>query len=62
MAEGQAVLVNYMGNQRESVSGVSLDEEMANLLKFQKSYGAAARLVTMLDSMFERILGMGVTR
>lgn len=62
MTEGQSVLVNYMGNQRESLSGVSLDEEMANLIKFQKSYGAAARLVTMMDSMFERVLGMGVTR
>lgn len=62
MAEGQAILVNHMYNQRETLSGVSLDEEMANLIRFQKSYGAAARLVTMLDSMFERILGMGVTR
>jgi len=62
MAEGQAILVNHMHNQRETLSGVSLDEEMANLIRFQKSYGAAARLVTMLDSMFERILGMGVTR
>lgn len=62
MAEGQAVLVNYMGNQRESLSGVSLDEEMTNLVRFQKSYGAAARLVTTLDSMLERILAMGVTK
>lgn len=62
MADGQRVLVNHMENQRESISGVSLDEEMANLIRFQKSYGAAARLVTILDSMYERILGMGVTR
>lgn len=62
MAEGQSVLVNHMANQRESYSGVSLDEEMANLIKYQKSYSAAARLVTILDSMFEQILGMGVTR
>lgn len=62
MAEGQSVLVTYMTNRRESISGVSLDEEMANLIKYQKSYSAAARLVTILDSMFERILSMGVTR
>lgn len=62
MSEGQSVLVNHMNNQRESMSGVSLDEEMVNLVKFQKSYSAAARLVTMMDSMLEKILGMGVTR
>jgi len=62
MAEGQSVLVNHMNNQRESVSGVSLDEEMANLVRFQKSYSAAARLVTMMDSMLDSLLGMGTTR
>lgn len=62
MAEGQTTLVNHMSNQRESASGVSLDEEMANLIKFQKCYSAAARIVTMLDSIYEKILGMGVTR
>lgn len=62
MAEGQSVLVNHMANQRESYSGVSLDEEMTNLIRFQKTYSAAARLVTILDSMFDRIIGMGVTR
>ncbi|NLI94156.1 MAG: flagellar hook-associated protein FlgK [Peptococcaceae bacterium] len=62
MAEGQSVLVTHMGNLRESSSGVSLDEEMANLVKFQKSYSAAARIVTILDSLYEKILGMGVTR
>ncbi|MGI5901747.1 MAG: flagellar hook-associated protein FlgK [Desulfitobacteriia bacterium] len=62
MAQGQDVLVSHMGNLRESFSGVSLDEEMANLIKFQKSYSAAARIVTTIDSMLERILAMGVTK
>lgn len=62
MAEGQSVLVNHMNNQREMSSGVSLDEEMANLVRFQKTYSAAARLVTMIDSMLDKILGMGITR
>ncbi len=62
MSEGQSVLVNYLENQRESLSGVSLDEEMTNLIRFQKSYGAAARVVTILDSLFDKILGMGMTR
>jgi flagellar hook-associated protein 1 FlgK len=62
MTQSQSVLVTQMSNQRESVSGVSLDEEMANLIKFQKSYSAAARVVTVLDSLFDKILDMGVTR
>lgn len=62
MAEGQSVLVNHMFNQRESTAGVSLDEEMANLVRFQKSYAAAARIVTIFDSMLEQILAMGITR
>lgn len=63
MKEGEDVLVTNISNQRESSSGVSLDEEMANLVKFQKSYSAAARMVTMMDDMLETIVkGMGITR
>jgi flagellar hook-associated protein 1 FlgK len=63
MREGQDVLVTHMLNQRESLSGVSLDEEMTNLVKYQKSYAAAARVVTMMDEMLDTIIrGMGVTR
>ncbi|AFM01833.1 flagellar hook-associated protein FlgK [Desulfitobacterium dehalogenans ATCC 51507] len=63
MKEGQAVLVTHMYNQRESVVGVNMDEEITNLVKFQKSYTAAARIVTMLDSMLDTIVnGMGITR
>ncbi|SHN80912.1 flagellar hook-associated protein FlgK [Desulfitobacterium chlororespirans] len=63
MKESQAVLVTHMYNQRQSVVGVNMDEEITNLIKFQKSYTAAARIVTMLDSMLDTIVnGMGVTR
>lgn len=63
MKEGQNVLVTHMSNQRESLSGVSLDEEMTNLVRFQKSYSAAARLVTMMDDMLDTIVNrMGMTR
>ena len=41
---------------RQSVSGVSLDEEMTNMLKFQKSYNAAARVTTTLDSMLDKLI------
>ncbi|MDA8227655.1 MAG: flagellar hook-associated protein FlgK, partial [Desulfitobacterium hafniense] len=63
MKEGQDVLVTHMYNQRESYSGVSLDEEMTNLVKFQKSYSAAARMVTIMDDLLDTIVNrMGMTR
>ncbi|MCL1790767.1 MAG: flagellar hook-associated protein FlgK [Peptococcaceae bacterium] len=62
MTKGQEVLLTNASNQREQVSGVSFDEEMTNLMRFQKSYSAAARLVTMIDSMLDNLLSMGVTR
>jgi len=54
----QSDMVAQLENQRESVSGVSLDEEMINLLKFQNAYTAAARLITTADEMMQTILQM----
>lgn len=62
MKAGENVLLLNVTNQRESNSGVSLDEEMTNLVKFQKSYSAAARMVTMMDDMLSTIMNMGITR
>jgi flagellar hook-associated protein 1 FlgK len=42
----------------EEVSGVSLDEEMSNLIKFQASYKAAAKLITTADEMLQTLLGL----
>lgn len=51
-----------LAQQRESVIGVNLDEEAANLVKFQKAYQAAARIMTVFDEMLDRIInGMGVS-
>jgi len=44
--------------RRLSVSGVSIDEEMVALIKFQNAYAAAARLVTAADEMMQTILEM----
>ncbi|MDA8138553.1 MAG: flagellar hook-associated protein FlgK [Desulfobacteraceae bacterium] len=54
----QTTMVNYLQNYREEVSGVSLDEEMINLVKYQHAYSAAARLITTTDQMMQTILGM----
>ena len=45
-------------NQQESVSGVSLDEEMINLIKFQNAYTAAAKMITTADEMMQTVLQM----
>jgi len=44
---------------RESVSGVSLDEELTNLLSFQRSFEASARMITLADELMQTILAMG---
>lgn len=49
-------LVNQVENSRQSVSGVSLDEEMANLIKFQSAYNSAARMITTLDELYNKLI------
>ncbi|RDI40120.1 flagellar hook-associated protein FlgK [Falsibacillus pallidus] len=45
---------------RQSVSSVSLDEEMTNMIKFQAAYNAAARNITIIDEMLDKIInGLG---
>ncbi|HTB49629.1 MAG TPA: flagellar hook-associated protein FlgK [Solirubrobacteraceae bacterium] len=48
--------VTAIDNQRQSVSGVSLDEEMTNLITFQRGYQASARTLTAMDSMLETLI------
>lgn len=52
------LVLNLLQRQRDSVSGVSLDEEMTDLIRFQKAYQASARLITTLDEMLETVLGL----
>ena len=48
-------------NNRVSVSGVSLDEEMTNMIKYQHSYDASARMITTMDEMLETLINrMGI--
>jgi len=56
LADNQQALVDQLNNLRQSVSGVSLDEEMTNLIQYQHSYEAAARLVTVLDDMLNTLI------
>ena len=54
--EFNALVTNQMEAMRDSTSGVSLDEEMSNLIKFQHAYSAAAKLITTADEMMLTLL------
>lgn len=45
-------------NQRDSVSGVSLSDEMTNLISYQQAYVASARIVTTVDQMLQTLVNM----
>ena len=56
MVANQTVLMEHLQNRQESVSGVALDEEMGNLIRFQHAYHAAARLITALDESLVTVI------
>lgn len=56
--ESQKSIFEQIKNVRESVSGVSLDEEAQKMIEFQKSYEASARVIRMADEMFETVLNL----
>ena len=51
-------LLTAISNQRQSVSGVSLDEEMTNLIQFQQAYQASARVMSTINDTFTSLLDM----
>ncbi|MBN2647032.1 MAG: flagellar hook-associated protein FlgK [Thiotrichales bacterium] len=53
----QENVYQQMFNQRESLSGVSLDEEAANLIRFQQAYEASAQIIATSQSIFQTLLG-----
>ena len=53
---GQSLLVQSLDTQRQSVSGVSLDEEMSRMVQLQHSYSAAARLMTTIDQNLDVLI------
>lgn len=57
-AEYHTALSDDLEERTASVSGVNMDEEMSNLIKFQHSYTAAAKLITTADQMLQTLLGL----
>ncbi len=56
MAKNETLLRDHLNDQRQSIGGVSLDEETTNLIRYQHAYNAAARVVTTVDEMLDRII------
>lgn len=56
LTANQQTLVDQITNWRESVSGVNMDEEMTNMIKYQKGYAAAARMLTTMDDMLDKLI------
>ena len=63
--DGQVSNAKYIGystealdleNSRQSISGVDLNEEATGMIQFSKSYSAACRLLTTLDSMLDKLI------
>jgi flagellar hook-associated protein 1 len=50
------LLVGSLDDRRQSVSGVSLDEEMTNLVRFQRGYQASARAMSAMDEMIDQLI------
>ncbi|MDD3693096.1 MAG: flagellar hook-associated protein FlgK [Oscillospiraceae bacterium] len=56
MRDASEFVLNTIYNQRESIMGVSIDEEAINMVKYQKAYNAAARIMTAMDEMLEVLI------
>jgi len=58
LSSNHQLLVNQIEYRRQAVSGVSLDEEMANMISYEHAYGAAAKLMNVMDTAMETIINM----
>lgn len=56
--ESQQSILGQLKNIRESISGVSLDEETTKMIEFQKNFDASARLIRTADEMMETVLNL----
>ncbi len=54
----QQMILNQLESQRDAISGVSIDEEMLNMIKFQKMFEASARVIQSVNEMIDAVLSM----
>ena len=56
IVENQNLTVHSVDNERQDVMGVSSDEELSDLIKFQRCYDASSRYITVVDEMLEHLI------
>jgi flagellar hook-associated protein 1 FlgK len=56
--EDQQLVADMLQRQRSSVSGVSIDEEMTDLVKYQKAFQASARIISTVDELLNEVINM----
>jgi flagellar hook-associated protein 1 FlgK len=56
--DSQQIVVDHAQQKRDETSAVSLDEEAANLLRFQQAYQASAQIISTANKLFDTILGI----
>ncbi|MDH5718455.1 MAG: flagellar hook-associated protein FlgK [Spirochaetia bacterium] len=54
--KNQEIIMTNLENMRQSVMGVNLDEEMANMVQFQHAYNASAKMIQIMNEMLDKII------
>ena len=57
VSTSQAIF-NAVNNEQQSISGVSIDQELTNLLKYQTAYSANAKIISTIDKMLNTLLSI----
>lgn len=58
IANSTQLILQQLQDQKNSYSGVSIDEEMTNVITYQRSYDASAKLITVADQMLQTVLNL----
>ena len=56
MAGNQDLVLQQLSNRRESISGVSLDEEATDVIRFQQAYDASAKVISVINEMLDTLI------
>jgi flagellar hook-associated protein 1 len=62
MVSNQDVLLTQLETRRQSISGVSIDEEMTNMIQFQRAYEANAKMISVIDQLLDVVVNGLVRR
>ncbi|MCL1835925.1 MAG: flagellar hook-associated protein FlgK [Treponema sp.] len=57
--ETENIIMKQLNDLRQSISGVNIDEELANMIRYQHGYNAAARFITTVNNMLDVLMRMG---